>query len=113
MRSEDVFDPDGGHGHAWDRLPASIKVAVEVYQQMLQREIDKRNPGRFRPTSGFRSDSGNRSCGGVVDSLHLWGAARDFVPVDSSFRSPPSVLPRFFVSGALLSMGLFVVGMLR
>lgn len=97
MNPEDIFDSSGGHKSAWDRLPASIKVAIEVYQQMLQREVDKRNPGRFRPTSGFRSDTGNRRCGGVVDSLHLWGSARDFVPVDPSFRAPPSVCASLFI----------------
>ena len=96
MIATDIFDPKGGHKHVWDRLPASVKIAIEVYQNMLQREVDKRNSGKFVPTSGFRSDAGNRRFGGVVDSLHLWGAARDFFPVDSDNRLPPAVCSTLF-----------------
>ena len=96
MISTDIFDPEGGHEHAWSRVPASVKIPIEVYQQCIQREVDKRNPGMFRPSSGWRSDSGNRRVGGVVDSRHLWGASRDFIPVDPSYRKPPIVCPSMF-----------------
>lgn len=106
MISTDIFDPEGGHDNAWARVPASVKIAIEVYQQCIQREVDKRNPGKYRPTSGWRSDSGNRNisrsdsgsrrASGVVDSRHLWGGARDFVPVDTNYRLPPVVCPSMF-----------------
>lgn len=96
MKDTDIFDSEGGHESAWSRVPASVKIAIEVYQSCLQREIDKRNPGKFRPSSGWRSDSGNRCAGGVADSRHLWGGARDFVPVDPGYRKPPVVCSSMF-----------------
>lgn len=91
MQPRDVFDPVGGHDDEWKRLPETIRGTIKALQEGIQNSIDYSNPGKFRPTSGWRSDKGNRSNRGMVGSLHLWGAARDFVPVDSAYRLPPVV----------------------
>lgn len=66
---------------AFKSLPPSMQFHIRTLQNAIQSEIDKKNPGIFRPTSGFRSESVNRKYGGALESLHRLGCARDFVPV--------------------------------
>ena len=49
-------------------------------------------PGRFRFTSGIRTEAQNAAAGGVSGSYHLTGWAADFVPVNGHF--PPGELER-------------------
>lgn len=97
MKLEDVYDPQGGHEKCFARLSPVIQMAITQFQIAIQSEVDKKNPGKFRPTSGFRSPQQNAAVGGVVDSLHIWGMARDFVPFDGDFSVPPSVCSRRFL----------------
>lgn len=91
----DTYDPaNPRHGQIFAKLAPAIQVAISCYQEQIQREVDTKNPGRFRPTSGFRCASENARVGGVPDSLHIWGMARDFVPVDGDFSREPSVCSR-------------------
>lgn len=61
------------------RLPAFFQLLVKQSQQKIQEAVEKYNPGRkIRPTSGFRSVENNIKVGGVADSLHIFGLARDF-----------------------------------
>ena len=66
-------------------------------QHKIQAEIDEKNSGLFRPTSGFRSETTNRKYGGTIESLHRVGVARDFVPVNGLFDNPPAVDPAWFL----------------
>lgn len=97
MIATDIFDPEGGHEKAWKRVSPSVQIAIQGQQMLIQREISDRNGDRYIPTSGWRSDSGNRRAGGVADSRHLWGAARDFISSDPDYRLPPLVDPRRFL----------------
>lgn len=64
---------------AFERLPGFFQLLVKQSQQKIQEAVEKYNPGRkIKPTSGFRSHESNNKAGGVVDSLHLFGLARDF-----------------------------------
>jgi len=89
MKKEDWYDVDAGI-HDPSLLTPSVKGAIQALQAELQEEVEKKNPGRFRPSSGWRSATGNAAVGGVADSRHIWGGARDFVPVDGRM-SPPIV----------------------
>ena len=55
-------------------------------------EIFAAFPGRFRFTSGIRTEAQNAAAGGVSGSYHLTGWAADFVPVNGHF--PPGELER-------------------
>ena len=76
---------------AFKNLPPCCAHFIRTVQNRIQQEIDSKNPGRFRPTSGFRAESVNRKYGGVTESLHRLGMARDFVPVDGLFDVAPVV----------------------
>ena len=75
---------------SWRKLPKWLQSSMQATIGKIVKWVDKNNPGRFRFTSGFRSDLVNRSCGGVIGSKHLYGLAIDFVPVDGDFGVPPS-----------------------
>lgn len=81
---------------AFKRLPPTMRHTIRTIQNRIQEEVDKKNPGKFRPTSGFRSEVANRKCGGSIESLHRLGMARDFVALSGSFASPPVVDTNYF-----------------
>jgi len=101
MKAEEWFDSESGLHDEKLLLPA-VQESIRAYQEIIQIEVDKKNPGQYRPTSGWRSDSGNRVVGGVPDSAHLWGGARDFVRLDGA-NIPPTVCSKLF--GVLMSSG--------
>lgn len=84
------------HGIVFARLGPVLQQAISTYQEKIQAEVDNKNPGRFVPTSGFRCASENQRVGGVPDSMHIWGLARDFAPVDGDFERGPVVCSRLF-----------------
>ena len=61
MERIDVFDPKGKgcSDAAWEKLPSAFRLFVQGVQMRIQNEVEKENPGEFRPTSGFRSIPGN------------------------------------------------------
>lgn len=95
MNNHEIFDPKGGHAQAWERLPDYLRQSFSAMQRTIQEEIDRKNPGKYRVVSGWRSDRGNRACGGIVDSDHLWALARDFRSVDGG-NTPPRVCSKRF-----------------
>lgn len=72
-------------------LPAFFQFFIRTVQNRIQEEVEKNNPNRFKPTSGFRAEIINRKYGGARESLHRLGCARDFVPLNGDFSSPPLV----------------------
>ncbi len=94
MKWGDVYDADtAANREGWARLPLAARHVFSALQAEIQREIQTKNPGRFRPLSGWRSDRANRDCGGVVGSRHLYGAALDVAPVEPADTAPPKVCP--------------------
>lgn len=89
MKQSEWYDSGSGL-HAASLLPAGVAAEVQALQAQIQEEVESKNPGKFLPSSGWRSDSGNRAVGGVVDSDHIWGRARDFVP-GPELSCPPVV----------------------
>lgn len=72
-------------------LPAEHARFCAAAQYLIQAVIELYNPGsreKFRVTSGWRSFTNNARVGGVSDSLHLVGLARDYV-----CAAPPAVPP--------------------
>lgn len=76
---------------AFRKLPPSTQMYIRTVQNSIQEEISRKNPGLFKSTSGFRSQATNQKYGGVLESLHRLGVARDFVPVSGIFTSIPLV----------------------
>jgi len=86
MKSMSPYDcKEKANIEAWRLLPPVMQHTIRTVQNRIQEEIDKNNPGRFVPTSGFRAESVNRKYGGAPESLHRLGMARDFIPVDGFF----------------------------
>lgn len=81
---------------AWRRLPPCCQHFIRTIQNRIQEEVDKKNPGKFKPTSGFRAESVNRKYDGALESLHRLGMARDFVDFSGSFANPPCVDTNYF-----------------
>ena len=83
MRELMPYDCEGSDGSsnkkAFEMLPSCLRLAIKEAQNTINQAVRKSNPGRkIVSTSGFRSPEVNSRVGGVVNSLHLWGFARDF-----------------------------------
>jgi len=83
MRELSPYDCEGKDGEsnkkAFESLPSCLRLAIKQTQNTIQEAVKKFNPGRkIQSTSGFRSFEVNSWYGGVVNSLHLWGFARDY-----------------------------------
>ena len=91
MKLEDLYDEEGQDGIdnklAFNRLPTVFKYFIQSEHKIL---IDKiKNNVRLKygeegikslvKSSGFRAHSTNSRHNGVVDSLHLFGLAADFL----------------------------------
>lgn len=74
------------HEKEFVKLPQPLRSAIEIIQHKIQYEVEQAVINQFgvealkdlKPTSGFRSYAGNKKAGGVVNSKHLLGCARDF-----------------------------------
>ena len=83
MNRLSFYDCSGQDGKdnkkAFSRLPSPLRLVIEQTQTKIQQIVEQYNPGRkIYPTSGFRSPVTNSRHAGEVDSLHLFGFARDF-----------------------------------
>lgn len=87
MNLNDVYDSDNQlNVDGWKRLPTVLRYFVTSQQKSLvdrvKREVVKKYGQNglqdLVKTSGWRSVSANSGCGGVADSLHLFGCAVDF-----------------------------------
>jgi hypothetical protein len=78
---------------AFKRLPPCCQHFIRTIQSRIEAEIQEKNPGKFRATSGFRAESVNRKYNGALESLHRLGMSRDFVPIAgfSVYSNPPVV----------------------
>lgn len=81
-----VYDrSEPSNAEAFKRLPAFYQCFITDKINFLKAIVYEAFSGncKYRPifTSGFRSYSVNKACGGVSDSLHLFGLAVDFVLV--------------------------------
>lgn len=91
MKLEDIYDNIGKDGEenkkAFEKLPTVCQYFVTSQQRLLCNKIKNnvvRNYGEeglksLVKSSGFRAHSTNSHHNGVVDSLHLWGCAADFL----------------------------------
>lgn len=98
MRNNSPYDCKGkyanSHKKAFQKLPLIFKSFIKIAQTKIQKEVERLNPERkIRPTSGFRSVTANYQIGGVIDSLHLFGLARDFAfdSIDKPLKVPPDM----------------------
>lgn len=91
MLIDEIYDKNGIDGmdnkKAFERLPVVLKYFIETQQRLLCSKVKNRVLNEYGQkglddlvkTSGFRSHRTNSRCGGVVDSLHLYGCAADFL----------------------------------
>lgn len=78
----DCVGVDGvSNAKAFKKLPPTMQFTIRTIQNSIQTEVDSKNPGKFQPTSGFRSEDTNIRNDGQLESLHRLGCARDYVPV--------------------------------
>lgn len=97
MKSHSPYDcKESANVAAFKKLPPCCQHFIRTIQNRIQEEVDKKNYGKFRPSSGFRSESVNRKYGGEMESLHRVGMARDFVPIDGIFTYSPIVDNNYF-----------------
>jgi hypothetical protein len=100
MNRYSPYDCKGQDGkdnkQAFNRLPSFFQLFIKQTQAKIQKIVETENPGkRIVPTSGFRCHKVNDRWGGVDDSLHLFGLARDFskrLCPDKPYVSPDSGL---------------------
>jgi uncharacterized protein YcbK (DUF882 family) len=97
---EDIFDDKGQDGidnkKAFERLPTVCQYFVTSQQRLLCNKIKNNVVSKYGQeglkdlvkSSGFRAHSTNTRVGGVVDSLHLWGCAADFLKI-GIFKDKP------------------------
>ena len=83
MRELMPYDCQGVDGSenkkAFESLPSCLRLAIKEAQNTINQAVRAANSGRkIQSTSGFRAPTVNTRVGGVVNSLHLWGFARDF-----------------------------------
>ena len=90
MKLDDIYDNNGIHGiwnkEAFDKLPVTLRYFISSTQNTIVAKVKKKVVEQYGEsgladlykTSGFRSFKANRDCGGVADSLHLYGCAVDF-----------------------------------
>lgn len=90
MNLYDVFDSVGIDGidnkNAFDKLPVQLRYFIDSTQRQIVDRVKKKVEDLYGKdgirdlvkTSGFRSIKTNTRCGGVADSLHLFGCAVDF-----------------------------------
>jgi len=98
MKVHSPYDcKESSNVQAFRLLPPSLQHYIRTVQHKIQAEVDQKNPGLFLPTSGFRSETTNRKYGGVIESLHRLGVARDFVPANGLFHSAPVVDSAWFL----------------
>lgn len=68
----------------YERLPLFYQNMIKQWINLLKKCVNSIFFGcEIRFTSGFRSPQVNTKCGGVVDSLHLYGLAVDFVALEN------------------------------
>lgn len=80
---------------AFKRLPSSLQLFIKQTQNKISQMVKIHNPGRkLVRTSGWRSFKVNSRCGGVSDSLHLFGMATDYRRIPGE---PPLVVGIGFV----------------
>lgn len=87
MNLNDTFDSNNYlNSRVWDKLPTQFKYFVDSTQKQIVDRVKRKVVEKYGQdglqdlvkTSGWRSVSANRDCGGVADSLHLYGCAVDF-----------------------------------
>lgn len=90
MRKEDIYDSEGINGkwnkEAFEKLPTMLRYFIESTQKLITEKVYRKVKEIYGEvgindlckTSGFRSHKTNTACGGVIDSLHLYGCAIDF-----------------------------------
>ena len=97
MKAHSPYDcKESANIAAFKKLPPVMQHTIRTIQNRIQEEVDKKNPGKFRPTSGFRAESINRKYGGSLESLHRLGMARDFVSISGDVTCPPVVDSNYF-----------------
>jgi len=89
MKKWDIYDTsEKKHEKTFKRLPPALQEIIRDAQRTLQLLVTTRYKNAI-PTSGYRCPQVNTSVGGVVDSLHLFGFARDFYctePIANDFE---------------------------
>lgn len=90
MQLNDIYDSEGLDGvenkKAFEKLPVQLKYFITSTQNQIVTKVKNRVKEQYGEiglqdlvkTSGFRAISTNTRCGGVADSLHLYGCAVDF-----------------------------------
>lgn len=93
MTLYEIYDSVGIDGEsnklAFDKLPVSLRYFIDCSQRQIVDRVKKKvvevygedGLNDLRKTSGFRSIQTNNRCGGVADSLHLFGCAVDFAKI--------------------------------
>jgi len=66
-------------GKALFAMPGSVRRTILALQSGIESAVLRVSP-KAVATSGYRCSCENRRCGGVAHSLHLVGAARDYIP---------------------------------
>ena len=93
MLMSEIYDNQGKHGvwnkEAYEKLPTMLRYFIDSTQKLITDKVYRKVKELYGETgvsdlcktSGFRSIKTNCDCGGVPDSLHLFGCAIDFAKV--------------------------------